>query len=73
MILYQIGIGRESNMTTITEQQQAAQDNIHDLAKDSVEIVGHLRWGHLSESERNKLLGELQTNLWNIDTLRRNC
>ena len=60
-------------MTSITEHQQAAQDNIHDIAKDSVEIVGKIRWGNLSESERNNLLRELQTNFWNIDTLRRSC
>jgi ribosomal protein L40E len=40
-----------NNMTTrppdhqTTEAQQAAQDSIHDLVKDSVETIGHLRYG----------------------------
>lgn len=57
----------------LSEQQQAAQDSIHDLAKGSVEIIGQLRYGDISEQERDKLLRELQDNIWDIDTLRRNC
>jgi hypothetical protein len=57
----------------LTEEQQAAQDSIHDIVKDSVETIGRIRYGVISGQERDKLLRELQDNLWNIDTLRRNC
>ena len=60
-------------MATITNEQQAAQDSIHDLVRDSLGSIMQITYADISSNEKKKLVHEIGDNLKNIDTLRRNC
>lgn len=56
-----------------TEAQQAAQDSIHDLVRDSLGSIMQITYADITGNEKLRRVHEIGDNLKNIDTLRRNC